>query len=70
MNRPDFHQMSLGDLRAYVLAHQSDQRAFHIYVDRKIAEGNPVTYPPLESVEDMENYPDIIAKLRQAEQGK
>ena len=56
--------MSRKELKAYVLAHRDDDEAFYAYVDRLHAEGKWVKMPHLKSIEDMENYPEFIEKLR------
>jgi hypothetical protein len=65
MSQPDFQAMSLTDLRAYVLSHSDDNEAFYVYVDRKQAQGQATKYPPLKSLEDLENYPEVIERLKQ-----
>ncbi|MEG4441922.1 hypothetical protein QUB47_06295 [Microcoleus sp. AT9_B5] len=62
--KPNFNEMSKKELRNYVLAHRDDDEAFYAYVDKINAEGNRVTHPPLKSLEDMENYPEFLEKLR------
>jgi hypothetical protein len=64
MSQMDFQSMSLSDLRAYVLSHREEDEAFYVYVDRKQAQGKATKYPPLKSLEDLENYPDVIEKLK------
>jgi hypothetical protein len=44
----------------YVLTHREDKEAFHAYVDKLNAEGNWVEMPPLQSMEDLENNPELI----------
>lgn len=56
--------MSRQELRAYVLAHRDDDEAFYAYVDKIDEEGTALLCPPLNSIEDMQNYPDFIDKLR------
>lgn len=34
-NKPDFTHMSLEELRAYVLNHRDDTKAFYVYCDRR-----------------------------------
>ncbi|MGB7415980.1 MAG: hypothetical protein WA902_17385 [Thermosynechococcaceae cyanobacterium] len=65
MRQSDFQAMSLRDLRAHILSNREDDEAFYVYVDRKQAQGTKIKHPPLRSVQDMENYPDVIDKLRQ-----
>jgi hypothetical protein len=62
--KPNFHDMTKKELRTYVLAHRDDNEAFYAYVDKINAEGNRVTHPPLKSLDDIENYPDFMEKLR------
>lgn len=64
MNKPDFQAMSQKDLHAYVLTHRDDQEAFYAYVDKLYAEANWVDMPPLESLEDLENYPEFVERVR------
>ncbi len=39
MTLTKYHGMNLDELRGYVLNHQDDVEAFHIYVDRSKSEG-------------------------------
>jgi hypothetical protein len=63
-HNPNFQEMSRKELRAYVLAHRDDDEAFYAYVDKINKDGNRTEHPPLKSMEDMENYPEFIEKLR------
>lgn len=38
MTRPDFDRMNLHELKAYMLAHRDDTKAFHAYMDRSDTE--------------------------------
>jgi hypothetical protein len=62
--KPNFSEMSLKELRAYMLAHLDDDEAFYAYVDRSKAEGNWVKMPPLKSIEDLDNYPEFLEAIR------
>ena len=64
MSQPNFQEMSQKDLHTYVLAHRDDQEAFYAYVDKLHAEANWVEMPPLQSVEDLENYPEFVERVR------
>jgi hypothetical protein len=64
MNNSNLQQMSLKELRTYVLTNREDDRAFQVYIDRLHSEAKWTTHPPLKSVEDMESYPNFIEKLR------
>jgi hypothetical protein len=62
--KPNFQEISLAELRTYVLSHREDDSAFYTYVDRVNVEKERVTHPPLNSIEDMENYPEVLEKFR------
>ncbi|MCP6759064.1 MAG: hypothetical protein NHB32_09920 [Fischerella sp. CENA71] len=64
MSNPNFQTMSRKELHAYVLAHRDDQEAFYAYVDKLHAEASWVEMPPLQSLEDLENYPEFIERVR------
>lgn len=64
MSKPKFQAMSQKELHAYVLAHRDDQEAFYAYVDKLHAEANWVEMPPLQSLEDLENYPEFLERVR------
>ncbi|MBW4647598.1 MAG: hypothetical protein KME06_02710 [Kastovskya adunca ATA6-11-RM4] len=68
MSKPNFQAMSQKDLHAYVLAHRDDQEAFYAYVDKLHAEANWVEMPPLQSLEDLENYPEFVERVRSSSQ--
>jgi hypothetical protein len=65
MSKPDFNTMNLKELRKYVLSHREDDEAFYTFVDRVDKEKTWKTYPPMESVEDMNKYPEVLEKLKQ-----
>jgi len=62
--KPNFNEMSLKELRAYMLENLDDDEAFYAFVDRSKAEGNWVKMPPMKSVEDLDNYSEFIDKIR------
>ncbi|MCU0569749.1 MAG: hypothetical protein MUF49_24645 [Oculatellaceae cyanobacterium Prado106] len=64
MIKPDFQAMSQKELHRYVLDHRDDQDAFHTFVDKLHEEGNWVEMPAVESEEELEQYPDFMARLR------
>lgn len=70
MSKLDFQAMSQKDLPAYVLRHREDQEAFYAYVDKLYAEGNWIEMPPLQSPEDLENYPEFIEHLRRSSESR
>ncbi|MFB2881935.1 DUF6887 family protein [Floridanema aerugineum] len=64
MSKPNFKAMSQKDLQAYVLAHRDDREAFYAYVDKLHAEATWIEMPPLESPEDLDNYPEFVERIR------
>jgi hypothetical protein len=64
MSKPNFQAMIQKDLQAYVLAHRDDQEAFYAYVDKLHTEATWVEMPPLQSLEDLENYPEFVERIR------
>ncbi|MGA9379616.1 MAG: hypothetical protein WBV73_12685 [Phormidium sp.] len=64
MNKHNFQAMSRKQLHDYVLTHREDQEAFYAYVDKLHAEGNWIEMPALESLEDIENYPEFTKRFR------
>ncbi|MGH2413277.1 MAG: DUF6887 family protein [Microcystaceae cyanobacterium] len=64
MSKLNFQAMSRKYLQAYFLAHRDDEEAFYAYVDRLHAEANWVEMLPLQSLEDLENYPEFLKRLR------
>ncbi|MBW4578553.1 MAG: hypothetical protein KME42_03145 [Tildeniella nuda ZEHNDER 1965/U140] len=62
--KPNFQAMSKSELRAYVLANRDDNEAFYAYTDKISAEGDRVTFPPLKSLDDLENYPEVLEQFR------
>lgn len=66
MSTPDFTTMSRRDLHAYVLAHREDQEAFYAYIDKLHAEATWVEMPPLQAVEELEDYPEFLEHLRRS----
>jgi hypothetical protein len=64
MNKPNFQAMTKKELRTYLLAHRDDQDAFFAFADKLSAQPGRILHPPLNSIKDMENYPDILEKLQ------
>jgi hypothetical protein len=64
MSKPNFQTMTQQELHSYFLAHRDDQEAFYAYVDRLHEEGNWIEMPPVESVEDLEQYPEFMERFR------
>ncbi|MBD2778307.1 DUF6887 family protein [Iningainema tapete] len=64
MTKPNFQVMSQKDLHDYVIAHRENKEAFYAFVDKLHAEGNWIEMPPLESLQDLENYPEFMARTQ------
>lgn len=64
MSKQNVQTMTQKELHNYVLTHREDIEAFHAYVDKLNAEGNWVEMPPLQSMEDLENNPELIKHFR------
>jgi hypothetical protein len=64
MSKPNFQTMSQKELHRYVLDHRDDQDAFYAYVDKLYKEGNWIEMPPVDSVQDLEKYPEFTARFR------
>jgi hypothetical protein len=63
MSKPNFLAISQQELHNYVLAHRDNQEAFYAYTDKLHAEGNWIEMPPVESVQDLEQYPEFTARF-------
>ena len=59
MNKPDFKTMTRQQLHDYFMSNRDDKEAFYAYVDKLHTEGNWVEMPPLESIDDLNQYPDF-----------
>jgi len=46
------------------IKHRDDQEAFYAYIDRLHAEANWIEMPPLESLQDLDNYPEFVERFR------
>ncbi len=62
--KPNFKAMSRKELKAYVLKHRDDSEAISAYIEKSEAEGNWVKMPPLNSMEDFNNYPEFLETIR------
>lgn len=56
--------MTRKELKAYVLKHRDDSEAISAYIEKLEVEGNWVQMPPLKSMEDFNNYPEFLEKIR------
>lgn len=57
---PDFSAMTKAKLRAYLIAHPSDQTAFHAFVDRCTAEASTETFDLPRSSAEVEDVEILI----------
>jgi hypothetical protein len=64
VSKPNFQTMSQKELHRYVLDHRGDQEAFYAYVDKLHAEGNWIEMPAIDSVQDLEKYPEFTSRFR------
>ncbi|HIK05065.1 MAG TPA: hypothetical protein IGS40_10165 [Trichormus sp. M33_DOE_039] len=68
--KPDFSNLTKGELRAYVIAHPDDQAAFHAFVDRFTAEAPSETFDIPNSNAEFEEVEILIRqKLNQLKMG-
>lgn len=65
MTQPNFHQMSRTELRAYILKHRDDERAFHAYMD-KLANEPVLTSGTLEDLEDPHHFAELLETIQKA----
>jgi hypothetical protein len=61
--------MTREELRIYLLEHREDERAFQIYLDRVTAEPGEI-YPAPRSLEDLNHFPELVAKNRRDKEQK
>ncbi len=64
MSKPNVQSMSQKDLHDYVMAHRDEQEAFCAYVDKLHAEATWIEKPAIESLQDLENYPEFTKRFR------
>ncbi|XGV95724.1 MAG: hypothetical protein ACAF41_23650 [Leptolyngbya sp. BL-A-14] len=64
MMKPDFSAMTRKELRAYLLTHRDDRDAFYAYVDRSEVEANWIELPPVQSMDELKNFPEFFEKVR------
>ncbi|GAA6615519.1 DUF6887 family protein [Scytonema sp. NUACC26] len=70
MSKPNFQEMSRQELHTYVLTHRDDQEAFYAYVDKLHTEAKWIEMPPLQSPEELNNYPEFLARLRNSSEAR
>ncbi|MEO0840513.1 MAG: hypothetical protein AAF063_16610 [Cyanobacteria bacterium J06643_5] len=56
--------MTRKELHNYILSHRENLEAFHAYVDKLNTEGDWIEMSPVESMEDLENNPELIEHFR------
>ena len=64
MSKPNFQSMSQKNLYDYVMAHRDEHEAFYAFVDKIHAEANWIEMPAMESLQDLENYPEFTKRFR------
>ncbi|MDB9314958.1 hypothetical protein PN462_17725 [Spirulina sp. CS-785/01] len=64
--KPNFKTMTAQEIKQYVLSHRDDDEAFYAYMDKLNERGERVVYSPLQSLDDMQKYPEVIEIMRQA----
>ncbi len=64
MSQSNFQVMSQQELHRYILDHRDDQDAFYAFVDKLHEEGKWIEMPPVDSVQDLEKYPEFTARFR------
>ncbi|NEQ40183.1 MAG: hypothetical protein F6K40_29650 [Okeania sp. SIO3I5] len=62
MIKPDFNSMNKAQLRAYVIAHPNDKKAFHIFVDRLTSKAPTETFDIPKSIAEIEEVDILIRK--------
>jgi hypothetical protein len=62
--KPDFQAMSREQLRSYLLVHRNDSEAISAYVEKISHEPGWMTCHALNSPDDLDNYPEFLAKVR------
>ncbi len=62
--KPNFESMNKKELRAYLLQHREDSEVVSAYLEKLRLEANWATFPALTSVEDLDNFPEFLNKLR------
>ncbi|PSB21240.1 hypothetical protein C7B65_04740 [Phormidesmis priestleyi ULC007] len=63
MTQPNFEAMTRKELKAYMLAHRSNDAAFYAYMDKVNAEPPTEIFPAPKSLDDFQNFPPIIRKI-------
>ena len=62
--KPDFSAMTRKELRVYLLTNRDDQDAFYAYVDRSEVEAKWIEFPPVQSMDELNNFPEFFEKVR------
>lgn len=65
MTQPNFEAMTRKELKAYMLAHRSNNEAFYAYMDKVNAEPPTEIFPAPKSLDDFQNFSPLLEKLRQ-----
>lgn len=62
--QPDFESMSHAELRAYLLEHRNDTKAFHALMDLIMADPDPKYY----AIDELHRLPQLIEERRKAKE--
>ncbi|MBD2615059.1 hypothetical protein H6G94_27920 [Nostoc punctiforme FACHB-252] len=58
------------ELHTYVLAHRDDMEAFYAYVEKLHVQATWIEMSPLQSLDDLQNYPEFLEKLSNGSESK
>ena len=61
---PEFESMTRSSLKSYLLEHRTDSAVISAYIQRITHEPNWVTCSALDSPQDLDNYPEFLAKVQ------
>ena len=68
MTKPNFEAMSRKELLAYMLKHRDDEQAFYAYMDKVHAEPASEFYPAPQSIDELQNFPQLLERFRQEQE--
>jgi hypothetical protein len=57
-----FEEMSRQELRAYIFQNRDDDEAFHVYMDRALAEPGEI-YPAPQTIDDLKDFPFLKRRV-------
>jgi len=65
MTKPNFQAMSRKELLSYMREHREDNEAYYAFLDKANNQGATEFYPALQSIEDLQHFPQLLEKFRQ-----